>query len=320
MPSQKAKTVRLIYRMFLDGHTAKSICDYLQGQGILSPGKKTKWPPSTIHNILRNEKYKGDALLQKTYTVDFLSHKVKKNNGEVQQYYVENSHEAIIDQREWDMVQLELARRERIGKAYSAKSLFSSKLVCGECGGIYGPKLWHSNDPYRKNVWHYNQKFARKHPCKTATLSEKEIKEAFVAAYNNYMVNESETLIDLKLGYETLFITSKLDEEIEKLNLELETLSNIIRTMIEENSSIEISQTDYQKKYQILEIEFEDKKVKLTELQAKKTDLELRKNAMQGFIDNFMKAPRIITEWNETLWNVFLRRAVVNKDGEIYDS
>ena len=107
---------------------------------------------STIHNILRNEKYKGDALLQKTYTVDFLSHKVKKNNGEVQQYYVENSHEAIIDEREWDMVQLELARRERIGKAYSAKSLFSSKLVCGECGGIYGPKVWHSNDPYRKGL------------------------------------------------------------------------------------------------------------------------------------------------------------------------
>lgn len=266
---------------------------------------------------MRNEKYKGDALLQKTYTVDFLSHKVKKNNGEVQQYYVENSHEAIIDQREWDMVQLELARRERIGKAYSAKSLFSSKLVCGECGGIYGPKLWHSNDPYRKTVWHCNQKFARKHPCKTATLSEKAIKEAFVAAYNKYMVNESETLLNLKLSYKTLFDSSYLEEEIEKLNLELETLSNMVRIMIEENSSIEISQNEYQKKYQKLESEFEEKKNKLTELQAKKIDLELRNNAMQGFIDNFMKAPRIITEWNETLWNVFLRKAVVNKDGEI---
>lgn len=258
MPSQKAKTVRLIYRMFLDGHTAKSICDYLQGQGILSPGKKTKWPPSTIHNILRNEKYKGDALLQKTYTVDFLSHKVKKNNDEVQQYYVENSHEAIIDEREWDMVQLELARRERIGKAYSAKSLFSSKLVCGECGGIYGPKVWHSNDPYRKVVWHCNQKFRRKHPCKTATLSEKDIKDTFIAAYNKYMVNESKTLSDLKLSYETLFTTSELDEEIDKLNLKLETLSNMVRKLIDENSSIENAQEEYQKKYRKLEMEFED--------------------------------------------------------------
>lgn len=227
--------------MFLDGHTGKSICDYLEGQGILSPGKKSKWPPSTIHNILRNEKYKGDALLQKTYTVDFLSHKVKKNNGEVQQYYVENSHEAIIDPREWDMVQLELARRERIGRGYSSKSLFSSKLVCGECGGIYGPKVWHSNDPYRKVVWHCNQKFARKHPCKTATLSEKEIKDTFIDAYNKYMVNESKTLLDLKLSYKTLFDSSTIDEELDKLSLELETISNMVRIMIEENSSIEIA-------------------------------------------------------------------------------
>jgi len=303
--------------MFLEGHTAKNICDHLESRGILSPGKKAKWPPSTIHNILKNEKYKGDALLQKTYTVDFLSHKVKKNNGEVQQYYVENSHEAIIDEREWDMVQLELARRERIGKAYSSKSLFSSKLVCGECGGIYGPKVWHSNDPYRKVVWHCNQKFRRKHPCKTATLSEKDIKDAFIAAYNKYMVNESKTRIDLKLSYETLFNTSELDEEIDKLNLELETLSNMVQKMVEENSSIEISQDDYQKKYRKLEIEFEEKKERLTELKGKKIDLELRKSAMQGFIENVEKAPRVITEWNETLWNVFLRRAVVDRKGEI---
>jgi len=314
---EEAKTVRLIYRMFLDGHTAKNICDHLESRGILSPGKKEKWPPSTIHNILRNEKYKGDALLQKTYTVDFLSHKVKKNYGEVQQYYVENSHEAIIDEREWDMVQLELARRERIGKAYSAKSLFSSKLVCGECGGIYGPKVWHSNDPHRKVVWHCNQKFRRKHPCKTATLSEKDIKDAFIAAYNKYMVNESKTLLDLKLSYETLFTTSEFDEEIDKLSLELETLSNMVRKMIDENSSIEIAQEEYQKKYRKLEMEFEEKKERLIELKDKKTDLELRKSAMQGFIENFEKAPRVITEWNETLWNVFLRRAQVNEDGEI---
>jgi len=189
--------------------------------------------------------------------------------------------------------------------------------VCGECGGIYGPKVWHSNDPYRKVVWHCNQKFRRKHPCKTATLSEKEIKDAFIEAYNKYMVNESNTLIDLKISYETLFTTSKLDDEIDKLTLELETLSNMVRKMIAENSSIEISQEEYQKKYRKLEIEFEEKKERLIELKTKKTDLELRKSAMHGFIVDFEKAPRVITEWNETLWNVFLRRAIVREDGEI---
>ncbi|MFA6377111.1 MAG: hypothetical protein WCW63_00650, partial [Acholeplasmataceae bacterium] len=161
------------------------------------------------------------------------------------------------------------------------------------------------------------QKFRRKHPCKTATLSEKDIKDAFIAAYNKYMVNESKTLSDLKLSYETLFTTSELDDEIDKLSLELETLSNMVRKMINENSSIEIAQEEYQKKYRKLEIEFEEKKERLIELKGKKTDLELRKSAMQGFIENFEKAPIIITEWNETLWNVFVQKAVVDEDGEI---
>jgi len=90
-----------------------------------------------------------------------------------------------------------------------------------------------------------------------------------------------------------------------------------VRKMINENSSIEIAQEEYQKKYRKLEIEFEEKKERLIALKAKKIDLEVRKSAMQGFIENFEKAPRILTEWNETLWNIFLRRAIVREDGEI---
>ena len=93
---EQAEIVRFIYRRFLEGATARNICTELEKQLILTPSGKEKWCTSTIMSILSNEKYKGAALLQKTYISDFLSKKIKKNNGELPQYYVENGHAPII--------------------------------------------------------------------------------------------------------------------------------------------------------------------------------------------------------------------------------
>ena len=100
---------------------------------IPSPSGKTKWSKTTVTSILTNEKYKGDALLQKSFTVDFLQKKTKPNEGEVPQYYVEGSHPAIIEPDEWDHVQAEFARRKALDNAYSGKSVLSAKLVCEDC-------------------------------------------------------------------------------------------------------------------------------------------------------------------------------------------
>ena len=108
----EAKIVKRIFAMFLQGMTPYGIANRLTAEGILTPGKKKKWSATTVKSILGNEKYKGDALLQKTYTVDFLTKKKKNNEGEIPQYYVENNHEPIIDKEIFDMVQRELARRE----------------------------------------------------------------------------------------------------------------------------------------------------------------------------------------------------------------
>ena len=153
---EEAKVVRLIYKLFLEGKTSTGICKHLEHLGIRSPGGRSKWSESTVTSILQNEKYKGDALLQKTFTVDFLTKKTKVNEGEVPQYYVENNHEAIITPIEFDMVQAEIARRKQLGRNYSGSGIFASKLICGDCGGFYGQKVWHSNDPYRKTIWRCN--------------------------------------------------------------------------------------------------------------------------------------------------------------------
>lgn len=96
---EQAKTVKLIYKLFLDGLTMHTIADELTKRGIKTPGGKDKWSQSTVKSILTNEKYKGDALLQKSYTVDFLTKKHKTNEGEVPQYYVEDNHEQSSSRR-----------------------------------------------------------------------------------------------------------------------------------------------------------------------------------------------------------------------------
>lgn len=179
---QEAEIVRRIYTLFIEGKATCGIAKQLTAEGIPTPSGKTKWQSSTVESILTNEKYKGDALLQKAFTVDFLTKKQKKNEGEVPQYYVENSHPAIIEPDEWRLVQNEFERRKTLGRKYSGSSIFSSRLICGECGEFFGSKVWHSNDPYRKTIWRCNHKYDGESRCTTPTLDEEDIKSRFLNA------------------------------------------------------------------------------------------------------------------------------------------
>lgn len=111
--TKEAETIRKIYRLFLQGMTPYGISKKLTKDGDLSPSHSTKWNATTVKRILSNEKYKGDALLQKTYTVDYLTKKRKVNEGEIPQYYVEGDHEAIIDPAVFNEVQIKLERRKQ---------------------------------------------------------------------------------------------------------------------------------------------------------------------------------------------------------------
>ncbi|MGX7111295.1 recombinase family protein [Gemella cuniculi] len=148
---EQAKIVRRIYCMFLQGFTIGTIATRLTSEGIKTVQGKEKWYHGTIKGILSNEKYKGDALLQKTFTVDYLTKKSKKNEGEVQQYYIRDNHEAIISKETFDRVQRILQKKLEDKTKYSSVSIFSSRIKCGCCGGTYGSKLWHLNSKYRRD-------------------------------------------------------------------------------------------------------------------------------------------------------------------------
>jgi len=126
---EQAKIVRLIYQLFLDGLMPSGIAKKLTGQGIPSPAGKPIWRSSTVESILTNEKYKGDALLQKTFCVNFLTKEMKRNKGELPQYYVEQSHPAIISPEVFDEVQQELKRR-RESRYVAIHQLYGALQLC----------------------------------------------------------------------------------------------------------------------------------------------------------------------------------------------
>lgn len=184
---EEAKIVRLIYKLYLDGYSDYHIAGYLTEQNVPTPCKKEKWCVSTVRSILLNEKYKGDAFLQKTVTVDYLTKRKKKNEGEAPRYYVKGSHEAIIPPAVFDMAQSERGRRWELVKKtrlrrYSGVSMFCTKILCGDCGCWYGPKTWHSGTRYEKIVFQCNSKYKKGEVCKTPNLRENDIKRLFVKA------------------------------------------------------------------------------------------------------------------------------------------
>lgn len=192
---EEAKVVKRIYFDFMIGKSAENIARELTRDGIKTPAGKDKWGKASVLAILSNEKYKGDALLQKTFVVNFLDHKKKKNEGEIPQYYVKNSHPWIISEEEWELVQIELRRRKELKYSYSYKNPFCAKLVCEDCGSSYGKKIWHSTTN-RKEIFQCNNKF--KHHCKTPHLMEDDVKRRFLIAYNRMYSNKEEILMNLE--------------------------------------------------------------------------------------------------------------------------
>lgn len=314
---EEAAIVRLIYALFLEGKTPSGICRYLDSQGVPTPSGKQKWSQTTVNSMLANEKYKGDALLQKKFTVDFLMKKMKPNEGEVPQYYVEHSHEAIISPVEWDMVQAEIARRKALGRAYSGSSVFASRLVCGDCGGFYGQKVWHSTDAYRKVIWRCNSKFKSEQRCATPHLDAETIQQKFLIAYDRLMASRESVISDCEQMRSVLSDCSAIDAELETLNEEINVVAGLVKACVKENASTAQSQEEYSKKYNGLLARYEKATALVKEITAEKAQKQIRERDLRLFIESLKKQPHALEEWDERLWVALIDKATVYRDGRI---
>jgi len=318
---EQAKIVRMIYRLFLlEGKTATGIATYLNEQGIPTPsGKKDcKWTKTTIDSILTNEKYKGDALLQKTFMIDFLEHKSKRNEGEIPSYYVENSHPAIIEKEEWEMVQAEFTRRTNLRYRYSGCSEFASRIVCEDCGGFYGAEVWHSNDKYRRVVYQCNNKFKKgQKKCQTPVKSEDELKSLFIKAYNLLMLDREQLLDDCLDVKRLLTDTTHEDAKIVRLEAELTSIAEQVEQMIRTNASKEQDQDEYSKQFDALCGKYDQVKDVYDKTFAERQVKLAKATQLDAFMFYIQKGETVITEWSSDLWNVLVEIGKVHRDGSV---
>ena len=207
---EEAETIRYIYRRFLAGDSYQTIMENLQNKNILTPSGKTTWRYGTLHSILTNERYMGDAVINKTYTVDCISKKTKRNNGERAKYYVENNHPAIIDRVTFGRVQEEVARRSGLQKVkqvgtktelgkYSSKYALTELLVCGECGTPYRRCTWTACGN-KRIVWRCINRldYGKKRCHNSPTMSEDDLQRAIMSAVQTVAMQNTKLLQTLK--------------------------------------------------------------------------------------------------------------------------
>lgn len=269
VPSEAA-IVERIFNLYLAGETVDNISKMMQAEHPQIPGKNISFSKGMIMSMLANERYCGDAILQKSVTVDCIEKKRKKNTGEAPMYYVQNSHPAIIDRVTFNKVQEELARRRAKSPASTKTAITSTGkysryaltdvLICGECGTRYRRVTW-SRNGVKRIVWRcisrldYGKKYCKESP----TVFEDKLKEAIIRAVNKFNDQDNATykaLMRATIG-EALGLNGD-PEEVDMLERKIEALNNKMLALVNESvasgEGIETHESEFMSLSQELEL------------------------------------------------------------------
>ncbi|MDD3942232.1 MAG: recombinase family protein [Sphaerochaetaceae bacterium] len=314
----QAKLVRYIFSLFLQGLTYHGIAKRLEGEGHKTgPGNST-WHFSTVKHILTNVKYKGDALLQKYYIADFLTKKPVLNKGEVPQYYVERNHEAIITPEIFDLVQQEIEYRSKHVETTKGSHVFCGRIRCGACGGLFGPKVWHSKSKYRKVVWQCNEKYADRHrKCNSPHLYEDALQDLFVQAVNTVISRKDEIIRTLEKITEDILDTSADEAQLEAVKVERRQVASRMEQLTTENASTAMDQSTYQDRFDRLSKEYTEVNKQLTVLESAIHERRSRKTKTELFLKAMRKQEGMVTEFTEHLWHSLADHAVIHSKEDV---
>ena len=241
---EKATIVRKMFYMYLEGNSLNDIRKWLEENEIESPMGNDEWTVNSVCGILKNEKYKGDALLQKTYTVDYLTKTVAKNKGQVAQYYVENSHQGIVSREIFDMVQDEIKRRRNHTgyktTSYSSQYALTGIVYCGDCDANYRRVTWSKNGK-KRIVWRCIERLENgMRTCKNSpSIYEDKLKDAILSGLLQVSPNVSD--VSEMVKSETGAVINKNDDQneytikskIKKLEKEIRVLNQIINEAVD---------------------------------------------------------------------------------------
>lgn len=296
---EEAKIVTRIFDMFLSGQTVRAISEQLRSEKIHIPGKNFSFSHVMVYNILRNEKYCGDSILQKTITVDCISKTRRDNMGEAPMYYVQNSHPAIISRETYHMTQAEIARRKTLAPASEKKAVtvagkyskyaLSEVLVCGECGSRYRRVTWTSGG--KRVVWRCSNRLENgKKYCKMSlTVKEESLHAAIVRAINKFNSQDHAAYLALMKATigEALGIqaeTAEIDELKRRIDALNQKMVSIIQKAARDGEDIEEHESEFKEMAE--SIGLFKQRISVLE-QAKSTDAEMseRMVKIQEIID-----------------------------------
>ena len=306
---EQAEIVKRIYREYLEGSSMDKIAAGLMADGILTGAGKEKWHTSTINKILRNEKYIGDALLQKTYTTDFLTKKRIKNNGTVPQYYVEGDHEAIIPKELFMQVQAELIRRRIVhtspnGKTrtFSSNHVFAQIIICGKCGEVFRRVHW-NNRGKKSIVWRCVSRLENTGLfCDARTVLESTIEQVLVTAINQTLCDKDSFLTTLRDNIATV-INRESDKALADIDKRLEELQTELLKLATSNA-------DYDKVGDEIH-RLRDQKQKIQLESANRDELKKRMADMSAFLK---KQSAALAEYDEQLIRRLIEKVSIYED------
>ena len=201
--------------------------------------------------------------------------------------------------------------KKRRRTSTSGSSIFSSKIICGDCGSFYGSKVWHSNDPYRKIIWQCNNKFKNERRCKTPHVTEDQIKQAFIKVAIRIFKDRDEVLANLRDGSDFITGTAELDAEAERLSKELQVIAEMVETAIDRNARVAQNQTEYQAEYESLAARFEETKAELEKVQDEISRKQVRRFKIENFIRAVENLPGLVTEFDTELWAAMVDKVTV---------
>ena len=325
---EEAETIRFIYESFLAGDSFGGIKAKLEEKGILSPSGTPTWRYSTIQSILTNEKYAGDAIINKTYIEDCISKKVKINNGERQKFYVENNHPAIIDRMTFARVQEELARRngklkvKQVGTKteqgkYSSKYALTELLVCGECKTPYRRCTWTVKGK-KKIVWRcinrldYGKKYCHESP----TVEESVLQEAIMNAIMRTANENAELLKTLKLHIGMGLDMGESEDESLDLQIKIAEIDAEFKAMLNAISSDTVEAFDEQRAKELMDekSQLQQQLAQIAERKQKRENTKSRLDEIFTILDGLRNRPM---EYDDRLVRQILECVVVESKERI---
>lgn len=315
---EEAEVVRLIFRMFLEGSTYTDIKNYLESQGIKTKFGKDVWQRSVIKDMLTNEKYKGDLILQKVYTPDFITKKQVKNKGAIPSYYISNSHEGIISVEDFDKVQkLIKERKYRYGKerlGCNTPFPFSHRVQCATCKSWYTRSVATQRSKKKVPGWIcWKNKYESDQRCPSHRIQESVLEEEFVNALNELLLQKEEILAEWSDKFDRVYSTEKLKTKVEKIQTRMDKIAEKAEKLIKENPS------NFNEAYNALLEEYEELEREHAKLNAKIRDMEYEGDRMQHYLELLGKLEHV-DEFDGDLVRAMVDKVMVykNKSLEFY--